>query len=177
MTVPDDAGDERGGGLSFELVAMNIGFVVLVCSIVWGVLSRYVTESPATWVEEVSSIAFTWVVFVGAAEVHRRGKHIRVDLLTSLLPARIRPAEDAVVEIFVVLYCFYVAWLGLQQTIASNSATTSMLNIPLSVPYAGLTFGFLLMGLRGVQRLLRAGARRDDRSPPRRGRAPHGDRL
>ena len=62
MTVPDDAGDERGGGLSFELVAMNIGFVVLVCSIVWGVLSRYVTESPATWVEEVSSIAFTWVV-------------------------------------------------------------------------------------------------------------------
>ncbi len=155
MTVPEGASKDQAAGLSFELVAMNIGFVVLVCSIVWGVLSRYVTESPATWVEEVSSIAFTWVVFVGAAEVHRRGRHVRVDLLISLLPARIRPAEDVAVEIFVVLYCFYVAWLGLQQTIASNSATTSMLNIPLSVPYAGLTFGFLLMGLRSVQRLVR----------------------
>jgi TRAP-type C4-dicarboxylate transport system permease small subunit len=155
MTVPAEAPRNQATGVTFELVAMNVGFVVLVCSIVWGVLSRYVTESPATWVEEVSSIAFTWVVFVGAAEVHRRGRHVRVDLLISLLPARIRPAEDFVVEIFVVLYCFYVAWLGLEQTIASNSATTSMLNIPLSVPYGGLTLGFLIMGLRGVQRLLR----------------------
>jgi TRAP-type C4-dicarboxylate transport system permease small subunit len=155
MTLPGDPSDDRGRRLSFELVAMNVGFVVLVGSIVWGVLSRYVTESPATWVEEVSSIAFTWVVFVGAAEVHRRGRHVRVDLLTSLLPARIRPAQDAAVEIFVALYCFYVAWLGLQQTIASNSATTSMLGIPLSVPYAGLTLGFLLMALRSVQQLLR----------------------
>lgn len=155
MTVPEDASRDRAAGLSFELVAMNIGFAVLVCSIVWGVLSRYVTELPATWVEEVSSIAFTWVVFVGAGEVHRRGRHVRVDLLISLLPARIRPAEDVVVEVFVVLYCLYVAWLGLQQTIASNAATTSMLNIPLSVPYAGLTLGFLLMGLRSVQRLIR----------------------
>jgi len=155
MSVPGDAPKDHITGLTFELVAMNVGFVVLVGSIVWGVLSRYVTESPATWVEEVSSIAFTWVVFVCAAEVHRRGRHVRVDLLIALLPARIRPAEDVMVEIFVVLYCLYVAWLGLQETIASNSATTSMLNIPLSVPYAGLTLGFLLMGLRSVQRLVR----------------------
>ena len=69
---------------------MNVAFVVLVSAIVWGVLSRYVTRNPATWVEEVSSIAFTVVVFVGAAEVQRRGKHVRVDLLTSLLPPRAR---------------------------------------------------------------------------------------
>jgi TRAP-type transport system small permease protein len=155
MSVSGEAPDDPGPGLSFELVAMNIGFIVLVCSIVWGVLSRYVTESPATWVEEVSSIAFTWVVFVGAAEVHRRGKHVRVDLLTSLLPAGIRAKQEAAVEIFVALYCFYAAWLGLQQTIASNSAYTSMLNIPLSVAYGGLTLGFVLMALRSVQRLLR----------------------
>ena len=105
--------------------------------------------------EEVSSIAFTWVVFVGAAEVHRRGKHVSVDLVTSLLPAQNPRPADVVVEIFVVLYCFYVAWLGLQQTIASNSATTSMLNIPLSVPYGGLTLGFLFIGLRALQRLWR----------------------
>jgi TRAP-type C4-dicarboxylate transport system permease small subunit len=154
MTVPEEVHSEQRQGLSFELVAMNIGFVVLVGSIVWGVLSRYVTESPATWVEEVSSIAFTWVVFVGAAEVHRRGRHVSVDLLTAFLPARVRGKQRAAVEIFVALYCLYVAWLGLQETIASNSATTSMLGIPLSVAYGGLTVGFFLMGLRSIQRLL-----------------------
>lgn len=148
------------GRVTVEHVAMNVGFVVLVCSIVWGVLSRYVTEQPATWVEEVSSIAFAWVVFVGAAEVHRRGKHVSVDLVTAFLPARLRGALAVLAALFVAAYCFYVAWLGLQQTVASNSASTSMLNIPLSVPYAGLTLGFLLMGVRSLQRLLRQMRRR-----------------
>ncbi len=146
---------DEGRGISIEHVAMNIGFVVLVGAIVWGVLSRYITESPATWVEEVSSIAFAWVVFVGAAEVHRRGKHVSVDLLTSFLPAKIRSVLAALTSIVVAGYCFYLAWIGWHQTLASNSATTPMLNIPLSVPYAGLALGFLMMGLRSLQRLLR----------------------
>jgi len=139
-------------GLSPEHVAMNLGFIVLVCAIVWGVLSRYVTESPATWVEEVSSIAFAWVVFVGAAEAHRRSKHVSVDLLTSFLPPTLRSVLGVATSLFVATYCFYVAWLGGQQTIASNAASTSMLHIPLSVPYAGLTIGFLLMGVRNAWR-------------------------
>ncbi len=155
MTPLREASKSKDPGPLFELVVMNVAFIVLVCAIVWGVLSRYVTESPATWVEEVSSIAFTCVVFVGAAEVHRRGKHVSVDLVTALLPSQIRSLLDVVVGIFVAIYGFYVAWLGLQQTIASNSATTSMLNIPLSVPYGALTLGFLFFGLRALQRLWR----------------------
>jgi TRAP-type C4-dicarboxylate transport system permease small subunit len=153
MTAPGEGAEGRGWSLSLELVVMNLAFVVLVAAIVWGVLSRYVTRNPATWVEEVSSIAFTVVVFVGASEVMRRGKHVRVDLLTSLLPPRVRNVLDAAAGVFVALYCFYVAWLGIQETIASNSATTSMLNIPLSVPSGAFTLGFFLFGLRSLQRL------------------------
>jgi TRAP-type C4-dicarboxylate transport system permease small subunit len=141
-------------GITVEHVLMNIGFVVLVCAIVWGVLSRYVTESPATWVEEVSSIAFAWTVFVGAAEVHRRGKHVSVDLVTAFLPAGIRAAVAVAALTFAMAYCLYVAWLGALQTIASHAASTSMLRIPLSVPYAGLTLGFLMMAVRSLQRLI-----------------------
>lgn len=146
---------EKSYGLSLELVLMNIAFVALVAAIVWGVLSRYVTRNPATWVEEVTGIAFTVAVFLGAAEVHRRGKHVSVDLVTSLLPQRIRGGLEVAVGAFVALYCFYVAWLGLQEAIASNSATTSMLNIPLSVPYGALALGFFLFGFRSLQRLWR----------------------
>ena len=153
MTTSSDAPRVKGYGLSLELIVMNVAFIVLVSAIVWGVLSRYVTQNPATWVEEVSSIALTLVVFVGASEVQRRNKHVRVDLLTSLLPRRAQGALNIVIGVFVALYCFYVGWLGLEQTIASNSATTSMLNIPLSVPYGALTLGFFLFGLRNLQRL------------------------
>jgi TRAP-type transport system small permease protein len=150
MTAPAPA--KRG--VTAEHVLMNLGFIVLVSAIVWGVLSRYVTESPATWVEEVSSIAFAWTVFIGAAEVHRRGKHVSVDLLTAFLPPRLREAVAVAALMFATGYCAYVAWLGVLQTVASNSASTSMLRIPLSVPYTGLTLGFLMMAVRSVQRLI-----------------------
>ena len=55
-----------------------------------------------------------------------------------------------------ILFCFYVTWLGLRETIAIHSSTTSMLRIPLSVGYSGLTLGFFLMGMRGLQRLWRS---------------------
>lgn len=157
MTATDGAPSPDGRNRewpSLELVMTNAGLVVLVGSIVWGVLSRYVTKEPATWVEEVSSIAFTWVVFVGAAEVHRRGRHVSVDLLTALLPERLRAGLDIAAQVFVAALSLYIAWLGLRQTMVSNSAHTSMLGIPLSVSYAGLTFGFLMIGLRSLQRLL-----------------------
>lgn len=149
---PGETGAEPG--VSLELVLVNIGFVVLLVAIFWGVLSRYVISTPATWVEEVSSIAFAWVTFVGAAEVHRRGKHVSVDLVTAMLPAGLRAVLALAAEAIVVGFCFYAAWLGAQQAWVSHSSSTSMLRIPLSVGYGGLTLGFLLMGLRGLQRLL-----------------------
>jgi len=155
--VPGPAGVTElvhGRGFLFEHIVLNLGFIVVTCAIVWGVLSRYVTEQAATWVQEVTSIAFAWVVFVGAAEVHRSGRHVSVNILTAFLPAKVQAVLAVVVEIFVAFYCFYVAWLSLQQTIVSNSATTPMLDIPLSVRFAGLAAGFLLMGLRSLQRLL-----------------------
>lgn len=141
---------------SFEHVVMNIAFVVLLAAVSWGVASRYVVVSPATWVEEVTSIAFAWLIFVGAAELHRQGRHVSVDLITAQMPRPVQVALAAAIELLVVAYCFYASWLGLQQTIASHSSATSMLRIPLSVAYAGLTLGFLLMALRGIQRLLTA---------------------
>jgi TRAP-type C4-dicarboxylate transport system permease small subunit len=139
--------------VSLEQVLMNAGFVVLVVSICWGVLSRYVLETPATWVEEVSSIAFAWTTFLGAAEVQRRRKHVSVDVFTGMLPGRYRSALSFAMTIFVALFCFYVAWLGWREALASGSAKTPMLGIPLSVTYIGLAFGFLLMGLRTLQPL------------------------
>ena len=153
--MTDDPGaTDAERSASFELVLANIAFVVLLIAIFWGVLSRYVITTPATWVEEVSSIAFAWVTFVGAAEVHRRGKHVSVDLVTTALPAGMRAMLAVAAEVFVAGFCFYAAWLGAQQAWVSHSSSTSMLRIPLSVGYGGLTVGFLLMGLRGLQRLL-----------------------
>ncbi|MEY4680867.1 MAG: TRAP transporter small permease [Alphaproteobacteria bacterium] len=158
------AGDQEGDGArtgwrrhvaSPEQVAMNVAFAVLLVAICWGVLSRHVVAAPAAWVEEVAALAYCWLIFVGSAEAHRRAQHVGVDVLTSLLPRQARQALAVAVEAFVVVLAAYVAWLAVLQAIASHSSATSMLRLPLSTGYAGVAAGFLLIGLRGAQRLAR----------------------
>jgi TRAP-type C4-dicarboxylate transport system permease small subunit len=144
---------------SFEQVVMSVALVVLLGAISWGVLSRYVVATPATWVEEVASISFAWLIFVGAAEVHRRWQHVSVDLLTSLLPSSVQRPLGIAVEVLVIAFCAYAAFLGAAQAYVSHSSTTSILRIPLSVSYVGLTLGFFLMAFRGLQHLVWRGRR------------------
>ncbi len=139
---------------SFEQVVMNASFVIVLGAISWGVLSRYVVPTPATWVEEITSLSFAWLIFVGAAEVHRRKQHVSVDLLTAILPLPLQRTIALVVDAFVVCFCFYIAYLGVRQTIVMHSSMTSLLRIPLSVSYAGFTLGIFLMGVRGAQQLV-----------------------
>jgi TRAP-type transport system small permease protein len=139
---------------SFEQAVMDISFVILLGALSWGVLSRYVVPTPATWVEEITSISFAWLIFVGAAEVHRRNQHVSVDLLTNLLPPMIRRVLALLIETLVVCFCFYVAYLGVRQTIVMHTSMTSLLRIPLSVSYTGFTLGIFLFGVRGLQRLV-----------------------
>jgi len=135
---------------------MNISFVILLGALSWGVLSRYVVPTPATWVEEITSISFAWLIFVGAAEVHRRHQHVSVDLLTNLLPLQLQRLLALLIEVFIVGFCFYVAYLGVRQTIVMHTSATSLLRIPLSVSYSGFTLGIFLVGVRGLQRVIRS---------------------
>ena len=139
---------------SLEQVIMNVAFGIVVVAICWGVLSRYVVPTPATWVEEVTSIAFSWLIFIGAAEVHRRGQHVSVDVLTVHLSPAAQLWLSRAIELLVALFCFYVAWLGARHAIASHASSTSLLRIPLSVSAAGFTIGFFLVGVRSLQRLI-----------------------
>jgi TRAP-type C4-dicarboxylate transport system permease small subunit len=140
---------------SFEQILMNVSFVILLGALSWGVLSRYVVPTPATWVEEITSISFAWLIFVGAAEVHRRKQHVSVDLLTNLLPPSLQRLLALLVEVFVAGLCFYVAYLGVRQTIVMHTSMTSLLRIPLSIAYTGFTLGIFLVGVRGLQRVVR----------------------
>jgi TRAP-type transport system small permease protein len=139
-----------------EELVMNAAFIVLFGAICWGVLSRYVVPTPATWVEEISSISFAYLIFVGAAEVQRRMQHVSVDLFTAQLPRAVQRVLTIAVNLFVVLFCFFLAYLGAKHAYASHSSKTSMLRIPLSIAAAGFTLGFLMMGVRGLQNLFKS---------------------
>src|SRR5690606_26818547 len=57
-----------------ELIGV-VCLVLIVVSIVWGVLTRYILERSASWSFELAVIAFGWMVFFGTAAGVRYRMH------------------------------------------------------------------------------------------------------
>jgi TRAP-type C4-dicarboxylate transport system permease small subunit len=133
------------------LAIANLALVVMLVAICWNVISRYVLRSAVSWLEDITSIAFAWFIFIGMVAVHNRRGHISIDVLTSAAPARIQAAIGRAVDIFVACFCLYTAYLCAMQTVVSHgTAHTTVLKIPLSFLFASLALGFFLMALRSL---------------------------
>ncbi|WP_323764409.1 TRAP transporter small permease [Marinovum sp.] len=134
--------------VSFSALAALTGAVL------WGVLTRYVTERPAVWTTELSGILFTWVVFIGAMTAHREGRHIRVTLLVDLLPPQVRRALRKLADALVLGFLMYAAWLSF--VMMQNGATrpSPVLDIPFSWVYLATLIAFAGMSLTSALRLI-----------------------
>jgi TRAP-type C4-dicarboxylate transport system permease small subunit len=139
---------------NFEEIVSGAALIVVVLSVCWGVVTRYVTEQPATWAGEVAGIGFAWVVFIGASAGFKHGMHVSIDMLMQRLPASVRVPVERVLDFGVVAFCAYVTWLGVGFTADNWDNPTSVLRLPLSIVYAAVTLGFGLMALRYAQAAL-----------------------
>jgi hypothetical protein len=80
----------RWGIDQFEEIVASVAVVVVILSVAWGVLSRYVTEQPSAWAGEVATLAFAWVVFFGATACIKYHMHPTIDLLVRIFPRGLR---------------------------------------------------------------------------------------
>ena len=63
-------------------------FVYMTLAVLAQIFGRYVFNYSVSWTEETARFAQIWVVLVGAGITMRRGMHVAVDVLASMLPPR-----------------------------------------------------------------------------------------
>lgn len=123
-----------------HVAAFALAVVFLAVS--WGVLARYVAPRPAVWSNEVATIGFAWIVFVGAAAGARRKLHIGVDLVTGRLPEGVQRLIAIAVSLFLAAALAYIAWLAVKIGIKSYVRPTPVLRLPSSIIHAAVFMGF-----------------------------------
>jgi TRAP-type C4-dicarboxylate transport system permease small subunit len=101
------------------------------------------------WSEPMARLLVLWLTFLGASLVTRENKHIKIDLLSAVLPAhwlRIRDLLLAVVCILITAVMFKTCldYTGLEREFGS----TLFLNLPAWVGELILPIGFASMTLR-----------------------------
>lgn len=117
---------------------------ILVASVAYGVLMRYVFGSPVTWVNELAVALFVWQLFLASAGAARKHMHLGVDAFATQLSGRSRALLELLVScaVLVVLgFFFYLGW-----KISENpTKELQMINLSYTYVYAAVPVGFALM--------------------------------
>lgn len=128
---------------AIEMAVIGLSLISLG-STLFQVFMRYFVGRPVVWSEEVSSLAFVWLVFLGAALGMRTGEHVSMNTVVPRLRPGIQAAIDWVLRSVVALMAFTLAWFG-WRLVEGVDAQTSALQWPARVFYACVPVAAVLM--------------------------------
>ncbi len=140
--------------------------VVLVFTVLWGVFTRYVMNSPSPWTEEVATYLLMWVAMLGTAVAFDRRAHLGLDYLTKKFDPKVQTVNSVIVLILVIaftaLVMVYGGWILVEETLNADQRTAA-LNIPMGyiylvIPISGVFI--ILFALEEIVELITGHSRR-----------------
>ena len=129
------------------LIAITINFA--------NVIARYFFFQAFYWAEEVLIYMTLWGVILACATITYQGRHIRMDLFSTLMRSPVKEIVGALTallmicaSVYVVIQSYYVVGLFWRSGEVSISA-----GIPLTIPHVAVPLAFALMAVAVVLRL------------------------
>ena len=117
---------------------MGISAIVVFVITFLQVLCRFVLKSPLPWSTDILRLAFTYLVFWGAAWCVREKEHLNVDVLLMSFPVNIRKVVELGIDLVLSLFFIFMIVFGIKFCAFGWTQTTSYLPIPMSVYYASI---------------------------------------
>ena len=139
----------------FSAVIACLALVLISVIIPWGVYTRYVLNSSASWPEPAAILLSIVLTFFGAAACYRTGVHMRVTVLRNLLPPMWQQGMTIVAELMVGALSFFMAvrGIGLCET-TWNQSIDAFPSLAVGATYLPIPIGGALTVLFVLERLL-----------------------
>lgn len=109
------------------------------------------------WSEEASRYIMVWATFVGASLGVKEGAHIGVEALTGILPKNIVKIISIATTLLSLVFSIIVIFYNTQlmSTQIEMGQISPAMQIPMWIPYSGLSVGFVLISFRLIQLLFK----------------------
>jgi TRAP-type C4-dicarboxylate transport system permease small subunit len=131
------------------LASVTINFV--------NIIGRYFFSVSIPWAEEIMLFLMVGCVFTGCCAVAWEGRQIRMDVVVSMLPAKLRDLLAVLSELTMIATAGAVtafAWPVIRQ-LAEFDERSQAADFPLVIPQAMIPIGYTLMALLVAVRLMR----------------------
>lgn len=133
-----------------------MALILVILSVIYGVIMRYVFNSPPAWTNELAGVAFTWVVFFGSSAAFKRKMHIGIELLVDSAPSRVKCGLIIIMELIVFVFLSFMVIYGFIYAIAAYQQPTSVLRIPNTYIYIAIPISFMFMVFHQISYLVRS---------------------
>jgi TRAP-type transport system small permease protein len=111
------------------------------------VVYRYILNQPFTWSDELASLLFAWLTFVGAYAGFRSRSHIAIDTLVVFLPEGVRRRIRQLVDVGCLCLLAIFIWQGFSLAATAWSLEYPAMEISRGYLYLSLPVGACLMAL------------------------------
>ena len=128
------------------LVLLLGGLVLLAAA---QILMRNLLDAGLPWADPLLRLIVLWLALAGALAATRENKHIRIDLLSRFLPARLAVWTERLTSAFTATVCSLLAWHGGRLVwFEYQDGTAIAPGIPAWTAELIIPLGFGLMALR-----------------------------
>jgi TRAP-type C4-dicarboxylate transport system permease small subunit len=164
MSIKEILGRSAHALMTALRVAAGAMLVLSVAINFANIIGRYFLAVSIPWAEETMLFLMIGAVFLAAGPVGWLGRHIRMDVVVSLLPPRAREVFEIFSDLVTIATCVLLAVFAwpVMTMLAELDQRSDMANIPLVIPQAVLPLGLLLMAVLIAVRLMVHGVRHDD---------------
>ena len=126
-------------------------FWLLGLCVFYQFFTRYALNDSAAWTEEIARYLLICIVFIGIASAVRRTRHIHVDFLYRLIPARLGRALSTIIDAGRIVFFAIAVGLTIQMMTRMTALQMTIIDLPVNIVYGVCVLGFVAATFRSVQ--------------------------
>ena len=121
---------------------------IMTLDVLWGVFTRYVVGSQASWSEELARFLLIWIGILGAAYASGKHMHLAIELFPDSLTPEKRVRLMVIINVLVILFVFAAMVIGGSRLVYVTSILgqeSAALQWPLSFIYSVMPLSGLII--------------------------------
>ena len=148
----------------FEIYFGAIIFIAMTVLLFIQVVTRYLLHRSFTWTEEIATIFFVWMVYLGVCSAVLRRKHLRIDAFVEAMPFKVKKVLLIISNIIFIALLIYLIFplMKMVQNYDSRGAATPLLKFPNAVAYGMLPLTCALTCIRLVPEIIRLAKEKEE---------------
>lgn len=137
----------------FEEIFLAICTAAMVLIVFLQIVMRFIFNNSLTWSEELATVIFIWISWIGISLGEKKGEHIRITLVTDRFHGNAKKVIIIIGNLctLAILVFLLIYGIDVMMHIMSIGSATPALKIPKWIVYGAVPVSSFLMGVRVIK--------------------------